>query len=276
MKNLAIKVLLAAGAMAVSATSFGTTMYLNQYGQRAGSGTLYRMIYDGSDGDVASNATWDFTGGVLSQTGGTLRANQRIGSAPGPSSSWLLTDVVTGLSIDTGASTTTASSYNCIEQPFGATTAASCYNSSVGFNSTIESTVDYNVGGNASCEERTIGGDDVAGSGNVFRGLRSWDGTGCAGAGSDSNNTGRGALDAIHILQNSGGVLILANWNGTLTNDQAIQCVNTGSASAIDPTGFCGRAHWLVFSNTVPVPAAAWLFGSALGLLGWVRRRALA
>ncbi len=29
----------------------------------------------------------------------------------------------------------------------------------------------------------------------------------------------------------------------------------------------------LVF-NVVPVPAAVWLFGSALGLLGWVRRRA--
>jgi len=27
-------------------------------------------------------------------------------------------------------------------------------------------------------------------------------------------------------------------------------------------------------TTTIPVPAAAWLFGSALGLLGWVRRRA--
>jgi hypothetical protein len=28
-------------------------------------------------------------------------------------------------------------------------------------------------------------------------------------------------------------------------------------------------------TTTIPVPAAAWLFGSALGLLGWVRRRTL-
>ena len=29
----------------------------------------------------------------------------------------------------------------------------------------------------------------------------------------------------------------------------------------------------LVVSNVVPVPPALWLFGSALGLLGWMRRR---
>jgi hypothetical protein len=29
----------------------------------------------------------------------------------------------------------------------------------------------------------------------------------------------------------------------------------------------------MTFTNAVPVPAAVWLFGSALGLLGWIRRR---
>jgi hypothetical protein len=27
------------------------------------------------------------------------------------------------------------------------------------------------------------------------------------------------------------------------------------------------------FGTVVPIPATVWLFGSALGLLGWVRRR---
>jgi hypothetical protein len=34
-------------------------------------------------------------------------------------------------------------------------------------------------------------------------------------------------------------------------------------------------AQWLASSSTVvPIPAAVWLFGSGLGLLGWVRRKA--
>jgi hypothetical protein len=42
----------------------------------------------------------------------------------------------------------------------------------------------------------------------------------------------------------------------------------------IDPVGF-GGALWVdnIQVQAVPVPAAVWLFGSGLGLLGWIRRR---
>lgn len=48
------------------------------------------------------------------------------------------------------------------------------------------------------------------------------------------------------------------------------------------PDGWVGRGwllppdstdDWLVTGVLIPVPAAAWMFGSALGLLGWMRRR---
>lgn len=44
--------------------------------------------------------------------------------------------------------------------------------------------------------------------------------------------------------------------------------------SGIDPVGF-GGALWVdnIQVQAVPVPAAVWLFGSGLGLLGWIRRR---
>jgi hypothetical protein len=51
----------------------------------------------------------------------------------------------------------------------------------------------------------------------------------------------------------------LSTWNGTtLVFDNTIANVS----------GFT-----MTFSSAVPVPAALWLFGSALGLLGWLRRK---
>ena len=37
---------------------------------------------------------------------------------------------------------------------------------------------------------------------------------------------------------------------------------------------YTGSGSRYTFTTGVPVPAAVWLFGSGLGLLGWVRRRA--
>lgn len=54
----------------------------------------------------------------------------------------------------------------------------------------------------------------------------------------------------------------LNSWDGTN--------LSIGTGIADNTAGY----EELYFTTLVPVPAAAWLFGSALGLLGWARRRA--
>jgi hypothetical protein len=47
--------------------------------------------------------------------------------------------------------------------------------------------------------------------------------------------------------------------------------------SGIGSCGFregCTAEGWALFTPVVPVPAAVWLFGSALGVMGWLRRKA--
>lgn len=74
-------------------------------------------------------------------------------------------------------------------------------------------------------------------------------------------------------------------WGFNTTNilcapELGLNCTNSESVYVALNNIFSGGFDKNKFSSsgtaytTVPVPAAAWLFGSALGLLGWVRRRA--
>jgi hypothetical protein len=292
MKNITLKALVALAGMAVTANAFAVTVYLNQTGQRAGSGAYYDHFVYGEDGGTASTATWDWDAGTgtLTMTSGMLYQTQRIMNTTNPNNptkqiigASILSDSATGLTITTGGGVgpnlgADATTYNCIEGTFNAGTFSSaCKNTSFGFDSLDDSSVAYNVNGQGECTERTVGNDDAAGAGNIYRGLRDWNGTGsatCGGATVDGDNTGRGALDWMQVIvDTTGGLgmynLILADWNNAGT--VSMNCINPGASNAA-----CGRAHWAIFSTQAPIPAAVWLFGSALGLLGWVRRRAMA
>lgn len=259
MNRIMISSLLASAALAASGSASAVQVQLTEIGLRAGSGTSYSLITTGS------TATWDWSGGVLTQTGGVLTAEQRLGSTP--AGTWLLTDRVTGLVLDTNSGTTSAATYDCIEGTFGATTGGhSCGNINMGGDFTLNSTINYNVGGMADCQTFTLAGDDAGGV--PMRGLRSWN-----GGGTCADNTGRGALDMVNVIENSlviengnvvSGRLLLGNANGAV--DASCYAFPAAGNAA------CGRAHWMEFS-AVPAPAAAWLIAPAVLAAGRFSRR---
>ncbi|MEO7385681.1 MAG: hypothetical protein ABIX37_01965 [Gammaproteobacteria bacterium] len=192
---------------------------------------------------TGSTAVWDWdpVTGILSMTG-TFQTTSHLSSNANGSS--VISDKVTDMVINTVAGTTTAASYQCIEGTFlGSVGANGCLNVSLGDDFALNSSAAYNVGGNANCVNRTVGGDDSS-TGNV-RGLSSL----AAGGGCDATD---GAFLHYTVLSYTGpgGQLILSNG------------IPTGSPNT----------NYLTFS-VVPVPAAVWLFGSAVGLLAAARRR---
>ncbi|MGI9331159.1 MAG: hypothetical protein ACR2QB_10645, partial [Gammaproteobacteria bacterium] len=66
-------------------------------------------------------------------------------------------------------------------------------------------------------------------------------------------------------LQIAGDILVSAEFDEILLNAGLIE----ESVAGLD----AGAALISADATVVPVPAAVWLFGSALGLLGWVRGR---
>ena len=253
--------------LAVSGVASAVTLELVADNTRSSSGTLSYQVFKScspasnvagtgcstfgsfwqvTNGVTGSTATWAWDGTTLAATG-TFQSTSHLSSNPAASA--VVSDKTVNLNINTGTLTTTATSYNCVEGNFLVNVGANgCLNTLTGSNFVNESSAIYNVGGNAACVNRTIGGDDSSG-GNV-RGLTSM----AAGGGCDATD---GAYDLwTVVLDNtgSGGQLILSN--------------------GID-TALAGT-HYMTFNTVVPVPAAVWLFGSALGLMGVARRRSVA
>jgi hypothetical protein len=136
----------------------------------------------GTDVIAAGQPTWDWNGTTMTMTGLHWASSAIDSNSNG---SVVISDRVTNLVINTGASTTSAGTYSCVEGTFLATVGANgCLNVELGVNAALNTTVTYNVGGAANCVDRTVGGDDVD-TGNV-RGL---DNT-AAGGGCDDTDGG--------------------------------------------------------------------------------------
>jgi hypothetical protein len=193
----------------------------------------------------SSTATWSYDDvtGLLSQTGGTF--NVRFTIVP---STTLFRHSITGLVIgNNGAASATA--YTCTEGNFGSGVGASlCGNYTFGANYTSESTSSWGPG---TATARSIGGDDMA-------------------SGPQQDVSAYGYFNTVSWV---GTTLTLSNAScNPYAPGNANGCATTGGAN----TGYTWTLNAGPQAAGVPVPAAVWLFGSALGLLGAARRRAKA
>ena len=210
---------------------------------------------------MGSTATWDWNTATQTLTAtGILQSTSFYGSNPAAVA--LTSDKTVDLTINTGASTTTATSYQCIEGNFfiGAVGVNGCLNTSTGSDFRNDSSALYNVGGNANCVQRTVGGDDSS-LGNPY-GLIPADAAGACDAVVGIYNLWTVVLDTTGI--GTGGQLILSN---------GIPFGNCSNPGCVD--GTAAGAHHMTF-NVVPIPPAVWLLGTALTGLGgrqWLRRR---
>ena len=261
----ALKAITAAALLAAWGTASAVSLTLVADNTRSSSGTLSYQVFQActppsnaagtgcsrflspwqvANGVTGSTATWDWDGTTLISTG-TFQSTSHISSNPNGSS--VISDKTVNLVINTATMTTSATSYNCIEGNFlGTVGAHGCFNTELGDDFVNDSSALYNVGGDAACINRTIGGDDVN-TGNV-RGLTAK----MAGGGCDATD---GAYDLWTIVSDTtatGGQLILSN----------------GVDIALAGT------HFMTFqAAAVPAPPALWLLGSGVVALAGRRLR---
>lgn len=142
--------------------------------------------------------------------------------------------LTTGLVIGNGG-VASAATYSCVEGNFGGNVGASiCGNYAFGANFFDESATTWGPGTAAS---RTLGGDDVA----------------------NGPQETVATYDGMNTVSFNGTTLVITNKTCT-------------SSCGTLPAGYFNKGQQWTFA-TVPVPAAAWLFGSAVGLLGGLGRR---
>lgn len=163
---------------------------------------------------------------------------------------------VTDLQVDTVAMTTSATAYQCNEGTFPGVFLSTGFCAgvqgvsadfvAVGPSNPLRPTLtdlEYNAGGDAGAVNRTLVAPESS-----FADPRSLAST--------------FSLHTVITDEGVGGTLRIGN--------QADICLSAEECLA-NP-GLYGGAAWLTFT-IVPVPAAVWLFGSALLGLGWLRQR---
>ncbi|GMW08210.1 MAG: hypothetical protein AMXMBFR8_30060 [Nevskiales bacterium] len=233
----ALGVAIAATLGATAADAASYTATLTSVATYSGNGS--------SAGNITSSTatfSYDDVTNLLTQTGGTF--NVRFTTAP---TSTLYRHSITGLVMGNGGAAS-ASTFACTEGNFGGNVGASiCGNYSFGANFANESSASWGPG---TATARTMGGDDMA-LGPV-QGIASY--------------------DSFVTISWVGTTLTLSNAScNPFAPGNANGCATLGGKN----TGM----SWVLNAGpqaVVPVPAAVWLFGSALGLLGAARRRAKA
>jgi len=245
---------------AISTVSQAITLRLTSHNQTAGSGTISSLIFDGShvDGAPGSTAVWNWDGTTLSSTG-LYSAVGSIGSSI--FSSTILNDQIVNLSISGG--TATAASYTCVEGTFLWVVGANgCGGYTLGANTVDDSTTVWSGLG----VSQTIGGDDVLTAGP--RTISAYDF-------GFFSSTVVNAYSEEYGSNLDWATVVIGNGIAQGSQGGEWMCFQLNYALSDGPDlPSCGEAIALA-TVPVPVPAAAWLFGSALGFLGWKRRKTI-